>query len=82
MRKNEKAKVRIKKKRYGFGGKDNEQLRFPKGFELLPSTEESGGQPVVSEARQRLVSKGIIYEVKLHDWYDRVDLLGEGHLLK
>jgi len=56
-------------------------LRIPEGFELLPATEE-GGEPVMSELRQRLFSKGIIYEVKLHDWIDRTDLLGDGCLLK
>ncbi|TNV81229.1 hypothetical protein FGO68_gene13209 [Halteria grandinella] len=66
MRQNERSKVRIKKKRYGF----KQNMRMPKGFE---------GE---SELRQRLLSKGIIYEVKLHEWVDRTDLLGDGCLLK
>lgn len=60
--------MRIKKKKYGFGGKQS--MRIPKGFEAE------------SELRQRLLSKGIIYEVKLHEWVDRTDLLGDGCLLK
>ena len=34
MRKNEKAKIRIKKKKYAFGRKENvEKLKFPQGHE-------------------------------------------------
>ena len=54
MRKNETAKIKIKKK-YGFGRKENvDKLKFPQGYE-----DEN------SEERKRLMTKGIIYEVKL-----------------
>lgn len=32
--------------------------------------------------RQRLLKKGIIYEVKLLDWVDRADIDGKGNFLK
>ena len=71
MRKNEKAKIKIKKK-YGFGRVQNmDKLRFPPGYE------EEG-----SEKRQRLISKGVIYEVKLLDWIERVDIEADGNFLK
>jgi hypothetical protein len=34
------------------------------------------------ERRQRLMSKGIIYEVKLLDWIERVDIDANGNFLK
>jgi FKBP-type peptidyl-prolyl cis-trans isomerase 2 len=43
MRKGESAKIRIKKKKYGFGRKEQQdKLRVPKGFERpeAPDTEE------------------------------------------
>jgi len=71
MRKNEVAKIRIKKKKYGFGRKlQVEKLRFPPGFQ------EEG------ESRTRLLSKGVIYEVHLLDWTDRTDIDGNGCFLK
>jgi hypothetical protein len=71
MRKNEVAKIRIKKKKYGFGRKlQVEKLRFPSGFQ------EEG------DARTRLLSKGVIYEVHLLDWTDRADIDGDGSFLK
>lgn len=71
MRKSEKAKIKIKKK-YGFGRKLNtEALRFPVGYEEIDS-----------EKRKRLISKGIIYEVQLVDWVERIDIEGEGNFLK
>ena len=36
----------------------------------------------MSEARTRLMTKGVIYEVKLFDWIDRTDLDGEGNFMK
>lgn len=71
MRKNEKAKIKIKKK-YGFGRKEQvDKLRFPQGYE------EEG-----SDSRNRLISKGIIYEVQLLDWIERMDLEADGNFLK
>ena len=71
MRKNEKAKLKIKKK-YGFGRKEQvDKLKFPPGYE------EEG-----SEKRQRLLTKGIIYEVKLIDWVERIDIEANGNFLK
>ena len=41
MRKNEKAKIRIKKKKYGFGRKENrDKLKFPKGYEAVEGDSE------------------------------------------
>ena len=77
MRKNEKAKIRIKKKKYGFGRKDKLDIRkFPKGYETL-STDSATKEEIQArdEARKRLISKGIIYEVKLLDWIERVNVL-------
>ena len=69
MRKNEKAKIKIKKL-YGFGRKENvDKLRFP------PEYEEE-------EKRLKLMSKGIIYEVKLLDWVERVDIEANGLFMK
>lgn len=71
MRKNEKAKIKIKPK-YGFGREDNgDKLKWPKGYEELES-----------ENRKKLTSKGIIYEVKLLDWIEREDLEADGNFLK
>ena len=71
MRKNEKAKIKIKRK-YGFGRKANiDKLRFPKGYD-----------EVDSENRKRLMTKGIIYEVKLLDWIERQDIEADGNFLK
>lgn len=70
MRKNEKAKIKIKRK-YGFGRKENvDKLKFPLGYE------EEGPK------RERLMKKGIIYEVKLLDWVERVDIEANGNFLK
>ena len=70
MRKGEKAKIKIKKK-YGFGRKQKlEHLKFPPGFQ------EEG------EKRTRLMTKGIIYEVKLLDWVERHDIQANGVFLK
>jgi hypothetical protein len=44
-------------------------LRFPEGFQ----------DP---EKHKKLLSKGIIYEVKLVDWIERVDVLGNGDMMK
>ena len=69
MRKNESAKIRIKKKMYGYGRKENiDKLIFPPGLD--------------EALRQRLVTKGLIYEVKLLDWVDRADIDGKGNFLK
>ena len=71
MRKGELAKIKIKKK-YGFGRKLNtEALKFPVGYEEIDS-----------EKRKRLMTKGIIYEVRLVDWVERVDIEGDGVFLK
>jgi hypothetical protein len=71
MRKNEKAKIKIKKK-YGFGRKENvDKLKFPLGYEEAES-----------ENRKRLMSKGIIYEVKLLDWEERIDIEANGNFMK
>ena len=70
MRKNEVAKIKIKKK-HGFGRKFQvEKLNFPKGYE----TE--------GKSRTRILTKGIIYEVKLLDWTQRVDIEADGNFLK
>ena len=70
MRLGEKAKIKIKRK-YGFGRKENvDKLKFPPGYE------EEG------ENRQRLITKGIIYEVKLLDLVERIDIEANGNLLK
>lgn len=69
MRQGEKAKIKIKRK-YGFGRKENaDKLKFPKGYEE-------------GENRERLATKGIIYEVKLIDWIERVDIEADGNFLK
>lgn len=69
MRKNEKAKIKIQKK-YAFGRKQNvDKLRFPIGYEE-------------GENRELLLKKGIIYEVKLLDWIERVDIEADGNFLK
>jgi hypothetical protein len=71
MRLNESAKIRIKKKKYGFGRKQQvDKLRFPPGFE------QEG------EGRTRLLTKGVIYEVKLLGWTERTDLEANGNFLK
>jgi hypothetical protein len=82
MRKNEKAKIRIKKKKYGFGRKENgDKLILPPGYEA-PSENESEEGKKQEEKHQRLFKKGIIYEVKLIDWVDRIDIDGDGNFLK
>jgi hypothetical protein len=64
MRQGELAKIRIKKKKYGFGRKLNQdKLRFPTG--------------ISEEFRARLLKKGVIYELKLLEWVDRIDLDGD-----
>lgn len=71
MRINETAKIRIKKKKYGFGRKQQvDKLRFPIGYE------------VEGEPRTRLMKKGIIYEVKLIGWEDRTDIEADGNFVK
>lgn len=82
MRKNETAKIRIKKKKYGYGRKlKTEELSFPAGYEVPKETESPEGQAQV-ERRKRLMTKGIIYEVKLLDWIERVDIEGDGNFIK
>lgn len=72
MRKNEKAKIKIIKPKHGFGRKEEaDKLRFPAGYE-----------DPESENRKRLVSKGIIYEVKLLDWIEREDIDGDKAFIK
>lgn len=46
-------------------------MRFPKGYED-PN----------SDNYKRLTTKGIIYEVKLLDWVERVDIEADGMFLK
>jgi hypothetical protein len=71
MRKNEKAKIKMKSK-YGFGRKENkDKLKFPVGYE-----------DPESENRKRLMTKGIIYEVKLLDWIEREDIDGDKVFIK
>ncbi len=59
----------------GYGAKDLQaKLKFPSGFE-----------DPESEQGKRIRSKGVIYEVKLHSWIERVDLdgnEGSGKFLK
>ena len=82
MRKNETAKIRIKKKKYGFGRKlKTEDLIFPEGYDEPKEVETEEGKAQL-ERRKRLMSKGIIYEVKLHDWIERVDIEGDGYFIK
>jgi FKBP-type peptidyl-prolyl cis-trans isomerase len=82
MRKNEKAKIRIKKKKHAFGRKLlQDKLRFPPGYEE-PADHESEEGKAQLEKRQRLLTKGVIYEVKLLDWVDRIDIEGDGNFLK
>lgn len=71
MRKGEISKIKIKKK-YGFGRKENvDKLKFPKGYE------EEG-----TENRNKLMSKGLIYEIQLVDWVERNDIDADGNFLK
>jgi hypothetical protein len=66
MRKGEKAKIKIHKK-HGFGRVGNQdKLRFPTGYDEIGS-----------ENRNKITSKGVIYEVILVDWVDRQDIDGE-----
>jgi FKBP-type peptidyl-prolyl cis-trans isomerase 2 len=75
MRKGEKAKVKIQKK-YSFGRKElREKLIWPKGFE--PPEENNA-----SENHTRLLEKGVIYEVELVDWTERVDVNGDSVFIK
>lgn len=71
MRKNEKAKLKIRKK-YAFGRKENkEQLILPPGY-----------QDSTSQEYQRLFTKGVIYEVILLDWIEQIDIEADGNFLK
>ena len=65
MRKNEKSKIRIKKK-FAFGRPGEvDKLRFPPGFSL----EEKD-----AERREKITSKSVIYEVTLLDYVERMDM--------
>lgn len=69
MRKNEKAKIKIKKS-YGFGTTlDPELLK-------VPETCKDG------EMNTRLKTKNIIYELELLDWDIRDDITNDGKLVK
>ena len=73
MRKNERAKIRIKKT-HAFGRSGEvDKLRFPAGY----STAEAD-----SERRAKLLSKAVIYEVTLLDWVERFDTEANGLMLK
>lgn len=48
----------------------------------MPANPESEEGKAQLEKRQRLLSKGIIYEVKLLDWVDRIDIDADGNFLK
>ena len=65
MRKGERAKVRIKSK-FAFGRPGEvEQLRFPAGYS---SSEQD------KERREKITSKGVIYDVTMLDWIERTDM--------
>lgn len=71
MRKNEIAKVKIQKK-YSFGRKElREKLVFPEGF----------GQDN-PENHEKITTKGVIYEVELLDWTERIDVNGDSVFIK
>lgn len=71
MRKNEKAKITIQKK-YAFARKEKrEDLRLPKGYEDQES-----------DNYKKLMTHGVIYEVKLLDWIERVDIEADGNFIK
>ena len=73
MRKNERAKIRIKKK-HAFGRSGEiDKLRFPKGY----SESEQD-----AERRAKLVSKAVIYEVTMIDWIERMDMEANGLMYK
>lgn len=50
-----------------------DKLRFPPGF----STEERD-----AERREKLTTKGVIYDVVLLDWIDRTDMEGNSLVYK
>jgi hypothetical protein len=71
MRRGEKAKIRIKKK-HGFGRPlRQDELNFPKDYDVEGS-----------ENKERLTSEQIIYEVELVDYIERFDIEGNGDFLK
>lgn len=73
MRKQERAKIRIKKK-HGFGRiGEIDKLRFPKGYSM---SEED------SERRAKLTSKAVIYDVTMVDWIERMDMEANGLMYK
>jgi hypothetical protein len=73
MRKNEHAKIRIKKK-HAFGRiGEIDKLRFPPGYSL----EEKD-----SERRAKITSKAVIYEVTMLDWVERMDMEANGLMYK
>ena len=73
MRKNERAKIRVKKQ-HGFGRiGEVDKLRFPKGYSL----EEKD-----AERRAKITSKAVIYEVTMVDWIERMDMEANGLMYK
>ena len=69
MRKGEKARVMIKAA-YGYGHTETAgSVEYPEGWEE-------------GERRKLLQTKRTFYEIKLHSWVIRHDLLGEGSLVK
>ena len=74
MRKNERAKIRIKKK-HAFGRiGEVDKLRFPRGY--------SANSEQDAERRAKLVSKSVIYEVTMVDWIERMDMEANGLMYK
>lgn len=70
MRKGEKSKIKIKKS-LAYGRKEDLlKIKIPLAFE------EEGPK------REKLLSKGIIFEIKLHDWIEREDVNVDGNFLK
>lgn len=69
MREGEKSKIKIKKK-YGFGRPGEvDKLLFPKGYEKGPG-------------RDKITTKGVIYEVELVKFIKRSDINHNGSMFK
>lgn len=69
MRRGEKSRIMIKPS-WGYDcEKNRDQVYFPKGWDT-------------EEAKQQLRKRRVFFEVKLHDWTVRHDILGNGLLIK
>lgn len=73
MRKDEKAKIRMKKK-FAFGRPGElDKLRFPIGYSTCEADQAR---------REKLLNKGVIYEVTLVDFVERNDIDQQGNIFK